>query len=116
MNTQDPVSWSVALRDSGLKLAYCPTDARKLMSYLPELLGIDDLFTLSFYTPRDPGDVLRDPDERGWVCGSHIVIMHRAIILDPASGTLSDANSHPCCNMHTKRIFRVVPTAHERGI
>jgi hypothetical protein len=116
VNTQDPVSWSLALRECGLKLAYCPTDARKLRFYLPELLAIDDLFTLSVYCPREPSDVLRDPDERGWVCGSHVVILHRDIILDPVSGASSDADSHPCRNMHTKRIFRVVPTAHERGI
>jgi hypothetical protein len=116
VNTQDPVSWSFALRESGLKLAYCPTDARKLRFYLPELLAIDDLFTLSFYCPRQPSDVLRDPDERGWVCGSHIVILHRRSILDPASGAGSDANSHPCLDMQTKRIFRVVPAGHERGL
>ncbi len=116
VNTQDPVSWSSALRETGMKLAYCPTDARRLRFYLPELLALDDLFTLSFYTPGDPADLLRDPDDRGWVCGSHIVLLHRGAILDPASGTRSEALSHPIMNQHTKRIFRVVPSGHDRGI
>ncbi|CAF5168391.1 unnamed protein product, partial [Rotaria magnacalcarata] len=28
LNTQDPVSWSAALKPYGMKLAYCPHDAR----------------------------------------------------------------------------------------
>jgi hypothetical protein len=45
INTQNPVSWSEALAEYGMKLAYCPTDVRKLKHYLPELIALDDLFT-----------------------------------------------------------------------
>ena len=34
LNTQDPVSWSDALGSSGMKLAYLPTDVRKLQFYI----------------------------------------------------------------------------------
>ena len=116
VNTQDPVSWSQALQKCGMKLAYCPTDARKLKHYMRELVRIDDLFTLSYYSSLDPNDILGDPNDRGWVTGSHIVILHRRTVLDPASGLSTDAFAHPCNQHHTKRVFRVVPADHARGL
>ncbi len=115
VNTQDPVSWSAALRDFGLKLAYCPTDVRKLRYYLPDLLKLDDLFTLSYYSPTD-STILADPNSNGWICGSHIVILHRSNIIDPATGSCVNIGDHDCVNHFTKRIFRVVPADHERGL
>ena len=115
INTQDPVSWSRALRGFGLKLAYCPADVRKLRFYLPELLALDDLFTLSYYTPAQAAQILADPNDSGWICGSHIVILHRSEILDPATGQRLRAGTHQCAEFHSKRIFRVVPVGHERG-
>ncbi len=114
VNTQDPVSWSEALHEWGMKLAYCPTDARKLKHYTQELVRLDDLFTLSYYTDRDA--ILGEPDSRGWVGGSHIVVLHRRSILDPVSGSVTDALDHPCTARHTKRIFRVIPSDHPRGL
>ncbi len=73
-----------------MKLAYCPTDVRKIRFYVPELLALDDLFTLSYYTPPDSRSILADPGEDGWVCGSHIVVLHRDEVLDPASGRRHD--------------------------
>jgi hypothetical protein len=116
INTQDPVSWSDALKRRGMKLAYCPTDVRKLQHYLEELMSLDDLFLLSYYATLDPGRILGEPDPRGWVTGSHIVILHRRSILDPARGSVTPATDHPCAQMHTKRIFRVVPGTHPRGL
>jgi len=116
VNTQDPVSWSSALRPYGLRLAYCPTDVRRLCFYLPELVALDDLFTLSYYSPTDGATILQDPDTNDWVCSSHIVVLHRSEILDPAKGEGLDARSHPCGDHHTKRIFRLVPAEHERGL
>jgi len=116
VNTQDPTSWSDRIKEWGMQLAYCPTDARKLRFYMPELLELDDLFTLSYYTPDDPDTILGDPDERGWVCGSHIVVMHRDKILDPASGLVTLAKEHCCKNRHTKRVFRVVPAGYHRSL
>jgi len=116
VNTQDPVSWSESLVPFGRKLAYCSTDVRKMRFYLPELIRLDDLFTLSFYTKLDPDVILGDPDESGWVCGSHIIVMHRDRIYDPATGRAVPADEHRCGAYHTKRIFRVVPADHARGL
>ncbi|GIV18998.1 MAG: hypothetical protein KatS3mg023_0749 [Armatimonadota bacterium] len=115
INTQDPVSWSEALRPFGMKLAYCPADVRKLRFYMDELVGYDDLFLLCYYTASGE-EILSDPDETGWVCGSHVVILHRDRIIDPASGTVQPAREHVCNHCHTKRIFRVVPSEHPRGL
>lgn len=116
INTQDPSSWSEALTAFGMKLAYCPTDARKIKFYVPELLALDDLFTLSYYTPPDAQSILADPDDRGWVCGSHIVVLHRDAVLDPASGLRHELAAFAGAERHTKRIFRVVPSGHRRGL
>ncbi len=113
INTQDPVSWSEALRPSGMKLAYCAFDIRKLCFYMDELVGYDDLFLLCYYTSSG---LLSNPDERGWICGSHVVVLHRDRILDPAVGRAVAAHKHPCNLRHTKRIFRVVPHDHRRGL
>lgn len=116
VNTQDPVSWSAALLPWGMKLAYCPTDIRKLKHYMNELIELDDLFTLCIYMSQAPNEILGDPDGDGWITSSHIVLMHRDIILDPMYGTASKAAASDCLDYHTKRIFRVVPIGHERGI
>jgi hypothetical protein len=115
VNTQDPVSWSAALAKYGMKLAYCPTDVRRLKFYLPELIKLDDLFTLSFYSPTDHS-ILEDPNEDGWVCGSHIVILHRENVIDPALGNAMHYKQHHCIEHFTKRIFRVVPLHCLRGL
>ena len=117
INTQDPVTWSDALMEFGLKLAFCATDNRKVKFYIPELLALDDLFTISFYTPTSSDDILRDPrPDDGWVCGSHILILHRDHIIDPARGDRIPSLQHRCLEKFTKRIFRVVPKNHDRGL
>ncbi|CAF1560781.1 unnamed protein product, partial [Adineta ricciae] len=77
MNTQDPFSWSQALQLYGMRLSYCPMDVRKLKFYMKELIALDDLFTLSYYTTLNSKQILGDPDDNGWITGSHIVILHR---------------------------------------
>jgi hypothetical protein len=116
INTQDPTSWSDVIRLWGMKLAYCPSDTRKLRFFMEELIALDDLFTLSYYTAPEPATILRDPDESGWICGSHIVVLHRDRILDPSRGDSMDAREHRCNNRYTKRIFRVVPKNYFRGL
>ncbi|CAF1018490.1 unnamed protein product [Rotaria sordida] len=115
MNTQDPCSWSRVLQPYGMKLAYCPMDVRKLKFYMDELIAFDDLFTLSYYTTLDPKEILADPDNAGWITGSHIVILHRNQIIDPVLGRTTPALEHECNDYHTKRIFRVVPCDYVRG-
>ena len=119
MNTQDPISWSDVLKkEHGKKLSYCATDARKLEWFMPELLRLDDLFLLCYYTPTgsDAADILNAPTETGWVCGSHVLTLHRSRILDTIDGSVTPADEHGCWNHHTKRIFRVVPADYERGL
>lgn len=115
LHTEDPVSWSEALKPFGMKLAYIPFDARKLKFYMDELLSLDDLFLLSYYSGLSL-EILRDPDENGWVCESHVVILHRDQIIDPALGQSRPALDHWCNGCHTKRIFRIVPITHPRGL
>lgn len=112
INTQDPRSWSAAIAEWGMRLAYCPTDARQLRYYRDELLSLDDLFTISYYTPVDPADILKPPAADGWVCGSHVVLLHRGTIFDPQHGFDIAARDHWCWDHHTKRIFRVVPAGY----
>lgn len=115
INTQDPVSWSEALHPFGMKLAYCPFDVRRLKFYVDELIQLDDLFLLCYYLLADES-ILSDPDSTGWVCGSHVVILHRDLILDSLIGIPAPANQHSCGEHYTKRIFRVVPVDHQRGV
>lgn len=115
LNTQDPFSWSEALKPSGMKLAYIPFDVRKLSFYMDELVSLNDLFLLCYYSGRGT-DILRDPDEKGWVCGSHVVVLHRDQIIDPLRGERVFAFEHHCNGCHTKRLFRVVPLDHPRGL
>lgn len=84
--------------------------------YMRELVELDDLFTLSYYTTTDPNAILGEPTNGGWVTGSHIVILHRNKILDPQSGTDTAAFDHECNDYHTKRIVRVVAATHVRGL
>ena len=117
LNTQDPYTWSEALKKFGMKLAYCPTDVRKLKFYMEELIGYDDLFLVSFYSLNIEQEmILGDPDEKGWLCGSHVVILHKDLIYDPMKGNPVKASEHSCMEAHTKRIFRVVPVEHKRGL
>jgi len=117
INTQDPVSWSDYLVGHGMKLAYCSTDLRRLKFFLPEMLAIDDLFAIGIYSPDDLEHIGRDPDQSGWICGSHFVLLHRDAIYDTASETgpipATDYDRQEC---FVKRIFRVVPTGHPRGL
>jgi len=108
LNTQDPRSWSRWLRSYGMKLAYLPTDCRKLRFYVDELLDINDLFTISIYTGSQD-EILKDPDDQDWVCWSHIVLLHGDRIYDPKNGSAKLAKDHDYCKVHTKRIFRVIP-------
>jgi len=116
INTQDPASWSIALEKYGMKLAYCPTDVRKMKYYISELLLLDDLFTISYYSPRNPEMIFKDPSENGWICGSHIVVLHRNKIYDSATGLICLAENHDSMNSYIKRIFRVIPLSHSRGL
>jgi len=115
VNTQDPVEWSEALKGLGMQLAFLPIDCRRLRYYLPELLELDDLFTISYYT-GDRKQLTSNPDKDGWVCGSHIVVLHRAMIYDPMGTEPVPVHEHHLGDMFCKRLFRVVPAGHTRGL
>ena len=111
INTQAPHTWSNALKKFGMQLAYCNNDQRELCHYIEELVRMDDLFLLSFYSSQPP----RHPDQNGKLCTAHIVTMCRDEIIDTAKweGTIS-AENYPRNGNITKRRFRVVPLGHER--
>jgi hypothetical protein len=116
INTQDPVSWSDALKEYNMKLAYCPTDVRRIKHYLKEMISLDDLFTLSYYSSEEPDIILGEPDGKGWITGSHIVILHRDKIWDSKTGSITNALDHECKEKYAIRIFRVVHASHPRGL
>lgn len=115
INTQDPVSWSDALKPFQMKLAYCPVDVRKVKYYVDKIILHWDLFLLSYYSPID-SSILKDPDSEGWVCGSHIVTVYQDQIFDTKLGVSQKLNEHSCLDHYTKRLFRVVPSHYERGL
>jgi hypothetical protein len=116
INTQDPVSWSCYLMGHGMKLAYCNTDLRRLKHYVQELLALDDLFALSTYSPTAAQAIGTEPRAGGWVCSSHFTLLHRDTVYDtrlPAPVLLRD---YPDCERYVKRMFRIVPLLHPRGL
>jgi hypothetical protein len=116
LNTQDPVSWSHYLQRHGMKLAYCSTDLRRLRHYADELLAHDDLFTISTYSPGNPTDIGSDPDREGWICGSHFVVLHRDTVYDTRFAQPVALRDYCDLNRYVKRLFRVVPADHVRGL
>jgi len=116
INTQDPVSWSMYLQSFQMKLAYCPTDFRKLIHFGRELLMLDDLFTISTYSPASSEEIGGAPDEVGWICGSHFVVLHRNMIYDTRLEAPVDLREYQDLGRYVKRIFRIVPSGHARGL
>ena len=116
LNTQDPISWSRYLQRHGMKLAYCSTDLRRLQYYVDELLAHDDLFTLSTYSPSNPLDIAEEPDSSGWICSSHFVVLHRDTVYDTRFAHPIPLRDYCDRNRYVKRMFRVVPAAHSRGL
>jgi hypothetical protein len=116
LNTQDPVSWSKYLQRHGMKLAYCSTDLRRLRHYADELLAHDDLFTISTYSPGEPDEIGEEPDGSGWICGSHFVVLHRDTVYDTRFAHPVALRDYCDLNRYVKRLFRVVPASHERGL
>jgi len=113
INTQAPETWSKALESCGLKLAYCNIDQRPLEYYIEELKELNDLFFLSFYSHPLPAE----PDDNGKLCTAHIVTMYQDSIIDTAiKQGVFEADEYPRSHLRTKRIFRVVPIDHERGL
>ena len=115
-NSQSPHSWSNALKPYGMQLAYCNHDLRRIEHYIEELVELNDLFFLSFYSVNPPSD----PDGNGKLCTAHIVTMHNGTIYDTAkhsgSGGVVLANEYERLERQTKRIFRVVPLGHPRCV
>ncbi len=111
INTQAPHTWSNALKPFGLQLAYCNNDARSISYFIDELVGLNDLFLLSFYSSEPP----KGPDSNGKLCTAHIVTLHKDEIIDTAKrdGTCK-AHDYSRLANRCKRIFRVVPLGHER--
>ncbi len=108
VNTQDPVSWSAYLQRHGMQLAYCNTDFRRLKHYVAELLALDDLFCISTYSPSDPNEIGEEPDDSGWVCGSHFVVLSRGTVYDTRWSRPVPLAGYSGVDCYVKRVFRVV--------
>ena len=105
----------MCIRDSGMQLAYCNNDLRRLEYYIDELIEHDDLFLLCFYSHDPP----YEPDANGKLCTAHIVTLHKDILIDTAKGdrfAQGKASDYPRLARQTKRIFRVVPEGHARCV
>lgn len=116
VNTQDPVSWSRYLGGYQMKLAYCSSDFRRLRHYVDELLVHNDLFAISTYSPGELDEIGRDPNDEGWVCGSHFVVLYRDTVYDPRFDCPVALRNYCDLNRYVKRLFRVVPDNHARGL
>ena len=116
VEANDPLSWSLVLSEFGMKLAYCPTDVRRVIHYLDELVKLNDVFIVSFYTPERPPRILAEPDNLGWVCGMHSVLILRDMVYDPYLDVRQSIYAHHSRHFHTKSIFRVVSADCERGL
>ncbi len=114
INSQAPHTWSDALSPYGMQLAYCNTDVRRLSHIVDELVTLDDLFLVSFYSEDPPFD---PPLGSGKLCTAHIVTLHRDIIFDTAKTKIRGkvpAITYPRINNPIKRVFRVLPLGHRR--
>jgi hypothetical protein len=115
-NSQAPYTWSEALKPFGLQLAYCNNDVRRLSYFIDELIELNDLFFLCFYSVDPPSD----PEDSGKLCTAHIITMHQDTIYDtaqhPLFGGVCHAKHYSRLDRQTKRIFRVVPLNHQRCI
>lgn len=101
MDTQDPVSWSDALFPIGMRFACCPTDVRRIIFYKDELIRINDLSLLRYYT--ESGEkLLNDPNECRWLCDSHVVILHKDRIIDHSTGEKRTFDKHRCMDLSHK--------------
>lgn len=116
VNTQDPVSWSRYLQGHGMKLAYCATDLRRLRYYVDEFRAHDDLFTVSTYSPSSALQIGGEPDARGWICSSHFVVVHRDLVYDTRFEAPVALRDYGDLDRYVKRLFRVVPADHVRGL
>lgn len=116
INTQSPISWSDFLAGSGLQLAYCNTDFRRLRHYVQDLLALDDLFLISTYGALDPGEIGREPDLSGWITGSHISVLYRDTVFDSMLGKTCLLTEYNRLNRYVKRLFRVVPLGYSRSL
>jgi hypothetical protein len=116
INSQSPHSWSEALKPYGLQLAYCNFDLRRLEHYIDELVEMNDLFVLCFYSTDPP----YDPEvEGGKLCTAHIVTLHEDRVIDTARGggmAVVPASDYDRSERQTKRIFRVVPEGYQRSV
>jgi hypothetical protein len=64
----------------------------------------------------NPEELLADADSTGFVTQSHFILLHRDKIYDSTYFQCVPARDHHCVDYHTKRIFRVLPVTHARGL
>jgi len=105
----NPRTWLLALQDFGLNLEYWTTWLCEMRWFMSDLLMVDDLFLLCYYTTVSPDEVMAFESQGMTTECFHIVILHRCAIIDPVLGECESAFLHPCNGMLARWIFRVVP-------
>ena len=116
INTQSPISWSDFLRPHGFQLAYCNVDFRRLKHFVDELVAYNDLFLLAYYSPLDARDIGREPDQEGWISGSHIVLLNGDTVHDGLLHSHVKLHDYQRLESYVKRIFRVLPVGNSRSL
>jgi hypothetical protein len=74
------------------------------------------LFLVSTYSSTNPLDIGAEPDAKGWVTGSHLVLVHRSRVYDTRHYAPCELDAYVDLDRYVKRIFRVVPLHHPRGL
>ncbi|CAF1404661.1 unnamed protein product [Adineta ricciae] len=81
-----------------------------------ELIGLDDLFALNFYTASNPEDIFGNAYHTAFVTQSDLIMLHRDKIYHSTRHQYVPARDHRCVNYHTKYIFQVPSATHDRGL
>ncbi|CAF1582907.1 unnamed protein product [Adineta ricciae] len=81
-----------------------------------QLIGLDDLFALNFYTASNPEDIFGNAYHTAFVTQSDLIMLHRDKIYHSTRHQYVPARDHRCVNYHTKYIFQVPSATHDRGL
>ena len=115
-------SYSVAqvyrpTRGNGTGAVLCDNRPTISTLFAPDLVALNDFFTMSYFTSPEPAEVWKAPRPKdGWICGSHIVILQGGDIIDPAQGDRVPTRGNHSVERFMERIFRVVLADHVRGL
>lgn len=106
MNNCCPISWSKHLKSFGMKLKVQNATFRPFAKLLEDLKKTGYLYLVGVYCGQ-----LRHIEQharKGTTCPSHMFVVHKGKVYDPAQSEKIDAAPH-YAEHWVKRLFRVVP-------